>query len=186
MDDRLTILLAQLDAAWEMFDARLHGLTDDEYFWEPAPHCWSLRRRGEAQSPLPYGAGDWVLDGQRPPLNPPPFTTIAWRMCHLAVSPLGRYDWTFGGHTLDIDDIVWPASADEAIAFVRQAHTQWRDALAGVSSADLDTVGLSTMPFGLDPQVRFVDLVAWTNTEFTHHAAEVACLRDLYGATRSA
>jgi hypothetical protein len=28
--------------------------------------------------------------------------------------------------------------------------------------------------------VRFVDLLRWTNTEFTHHAAEIACLPDLY------
>jgi hypothetical protein len=34
----------------------------------------------------------------------------------------------------------------------------------------------------LDPQVRFVDLLAWVNLDFAHHAAEIACLRDLYGA----
>jgi hypothetical protein len=73
-----------------------------------------------------------------------------------------------------------------AVGFVRDAHIQWRNALAGVSSADLDTIGFSTMPFGLDPEVRFADLVAWTNTEFTHHAAEVACLRDLYRALHPA
>ncbi len=52
-DDRLRILLAQLDGAWEMLDARLTGrhplredsgepaesLTDAEYLWEPAPGC---------------------------------------------------------------------------------------------------------------------------------------------------
>jgi hypothetical protein len=31
---------------------------------------------------------------------------------------------------------------------------------------------------------QFVDLIAWVNTEFAHHAAEIACLRDLYHWTQ--
>jgi hypothetical protein len=53
-----------------------------------------------------------------------------------------------------------------------------------MTTADLDQIGRSQMPHGLDPQVRFVDLLAWTNTEFAHHAAEIGCLRDLYRALR--
>ena len=70
VDDRLPILIEQLDSAWEMFDARLTGRqpwsddppipdampSDDEVFWEPAPGCWSLRRRGGATSPGPPAA----------------------------------------------------------------------------------------------------------------------------------
>lgn len=195
-DDRLKILLDQLDAAWEMLDARLsdrhhfHGetgsaaptLTDDEYFWEPAPGCWSLRRRSQATSPNPTGRGDWVLDGARPEPQPPPFTTLAWRMCHTTLSPLLRHNYTFGSHSLTPDDITWPATAAQAVTFVRDAHLLWRNALAGVTSEDLDQIGRSQYPGGLDPKVRFVDLIAWTNLEFGHHAAEIACLRDLYRA----
>lgn len=47
------------------------GLTDEEYLWEPAPGGWSLRRRGEATSPMAYGAGDWVLDFALPEPKPP-------------------------------------------------------------------------------------------------------------------
>ena len=32
---------------------RLEGLTDEEYFWEPVPDCWSVR---------PDGSGGWTFD----------------------------------------------------------------------------------------------------------------------------
>lgn len=57
---------------------------------------------------------------------------------------------------------------------------QWRQALDGLTRDELDQVGRSQMPYGWDPKVRFIDLLAWTNTELTHHAAEIGCLRDLY------
>ena len=167
---------------WERLEARLAGLTDEEYFWEPVPRCRSLRPRGQTASAMPIGKGDWLLDHEEPELQPPPFTTIAWRMCHMAESPLVHYDYTFGRRTLRDDDITWPSTASDAISFLADVHHRWRGALGNLSSRDLDTVGLSQYPGGLDPQVRFVDLLAWTNTDFTHHAAEVACLRDLYRA----
>jgi hypothetical protein len=196
-DNRLKILLDQLDAVWEMLDARLSDrhhfrgetgsaaptLSDEEYFWEPAPGCWSLRRRAEARGPNPTGKGEWVLDGARPEPQPPPFTTIAWRMCHVCISPLLRYEYTFGGHSLTPDDITWPSTAQDACAFVNESHLRWRTALESVTPAELDQIGRSQNPYGLDQNVRFVELVAWTNVEFAHHAAEIACLRDLYRAT---
>lgn len=63
---------------------------------------------------------------------------------------------------------------------LRDGHMQWRLALESLSPADLDQIGRSQFPGGLDRQVRFVDLLAWTNLEFAHHAAEIACIRDLY------
>lgn len=208
-DDQLGVLVEQLDGAWEMLDARLserrpwqsdqeiwgegarsdggpHAtLTDEEYFWEPVPGCWSLRPRGQAASPKPVGKGEWLLDGAQETPEPAPFTTIAWRICHLCVSPLFRYDYTFGNHSLIMDDVVWPGTAQEAVEFLRETHFRWRDALAGLDPRDALTVGLSQFPGGLDPNVRFIDLLAWTNIEFTHHAAEIACLRDLFRAQHS-
>ena len=60
--DRLGLLLEQFDKAREMAEVRLRGLGDEEYLWEPAPDCWSLRRRGEAVTPRAFGPGEWVLD----------------------------------------------------------------------------------------------------------------------------
>lgn len=60
--DRLSILLEQFDKATDMARARLAGLGDEEYLWEPAPGCWSIRPRGEAVTPRAFGPGAWVLD----------------------------------------------------------------------------------------------------------------------------
>jgi hypothetical protein len=47
-------------------------------------------------------------------------------------------------------------------------------------------VGYSTYPYGSDPGEMFVDIVWWVNQEILHHGAEIALLRDLYRAMRSA
>jgi hypothetical protein len=33
--------------AWRRTRARIDGLTDEEYFWEPAPGCWTIRQRDD-------------------------------------------------------------------------------------------------------------------------------------------
>ncbi len=67
-------LTALSDEVWRRLVARLDGLLDDEYFWEPAPGCWTLRDRGD---------GGWRTDWPLPRPHPEPFTTIAWRLWHV-------------------------------------------------------------------------------------------------------
>jgi DinB superfamily len=159
MDDRLRFLLGQLGAVWNMLEGRLTGrrmvdgdhegepghletsLTDEEYFWEPVPDCWSLRRRGESRSPNPRGTGEWLLDGGQPASHPPPFTSIAWRMCHICVSPLMRFEYIFGSHALTLEHMVWLSTGKEAFAFLTETHQRWRGALEAVTSEELNRVG---------------------------------------------
>ena len=71
-----TELADQLDWHWRhQLRPRLDGLTDDEYFWQPVPDCWTLH---------PDGSIDFAY---RPP-QPVPFTTIAWRLAHVIVGML--------------------------------------------------------------------------------------------------
>ncbi|GAB2330252.1 hypothetical protein STREPTOSP366_54110 [Streptomyces variabilis] len=69
--DRLSILLEQFDKATDMARARLSGLGDEEYLWEPVPACWSIRRRGEAVTPratrTSRRASTRKWPGRRPP-----------------------------------------------------------------------------------------------------------------------
>ncbi|MGH9226456.1 MAG: hypothetical protein ACRD2W_22300 [Acidimicrobiales bacterium] len=55
--------------------ARLDGLTDDEYFWEPVAGCWTVRRDP--------ASGRMDVDRALPAPEPPPVTTIAWRIVHI-------------------------------------------------------------------------------------------------------
>src|SRR3712207_2001383 len=71
---RRDLLLAQYDTSYEYLSGRLQGLSEAEYQWEPAEGCWSVRRRAEATTPHPIGAGDWVLDYERAELDPAPVT----------------------------------------------------------------------------------------------------------------
>ena len=78
-------LLEQLDWHWQnQLRARLDGLTDAEYLWEPVAGCWSVRRRGESRTATPFGSGDHVVDFAYPAPSPAPVTTIAWRLGHLS------------------------------------------------------------------------------------------------------
>jgi hypothetical protein len=70
---RAGLLLAQMDEVYARLRERLEGLTDDECLWEPVPGCWTVHRD-------PSGA--WVTDYADP--DPAPFTTIGWRLVHLA------------------------------------------------------------------------------------------------------
>lgn len=75
--DRLGVLLDQFDKAREAAEVRLAGLGDEEYLWEPAPGCWSLRRREEAVTPRAFGPGEWVLDLGAPDIPASEYAEVA-------------------------------------------------------------------------------------------------------------
>jgi hypothetical protein len=177
-------LVDQLDLHWTtQLRPRLDGLTDDEYTWEPVPGCWSLRPRAEATTPMAAGAGDLVLDFAFPEPDPPPVTTIAWRMGHLIVGVLGaRVASHFGGPPVDYMTYEWPATAAGALAALDANYAAW---IAGVRNLDdarlADPVGPAEGPWA---EKAYATLVLHINREMIHHGAEIALLRDLYTATQ--
>jgi hypothetical protein len=77
-------LVDQVERHWQhRLRPRLDGLTDDEYFWQPVPGCWTISRRGESTAPFSVGEGEFTMDFAIQPLEPEPVTTIAWRLAHL-------------------------------------------------------------------------------------------------------
>ena len=183
MSVRLDPLLQQYDFGVEQLLSRLSGMSDSEYFWEPVPGCWSVRRRDDVRSGSPLGTGEWMLDFDRPEPDPPPFTTIAWRLTHLTSTLTARADYTTGSHTLQTGDLYVPCTAADATRTLEESAATWRNAITSAGEAELDQVGYSKLPWGLDPQLPFIDIVWWMNKEVLHHGAEVALLRDLYLAS---
>lgn len=179
---RLEPFLKQFDDARDRLIARLQGLTDAEYLWEPVPGCWNLRPREDCQTNKPLGKGSWIMDFHRPEPVPPPVTTIAWRICHLANGLLQRADYTTGSHSLAWDDYEVAPTAQAAIHSLAAATETWRSVLTGTLDEDLDQVGHSQFPRGLDPNLPFLDIIWWVNQELLGHGAEIALLRDLYCA----
>jgi hypothetical protein len=73
MADARADIVALSDYVYERTRNRLDGLTDTEYFWEPVPGCWTIRRAGPDRYQADHSDSPGI----------PPFTTIGWRLWHL-------------------------------------------------------------------------------------------------------
>jgi hypothetical protein len=173
-------LLTQLRFHWDaQLRPGLDGLTDDEYRWEPAAACWSLRPRGEATSAMAAGGGDLVIDFAFPAPVPAPVTTIAWRMAHLIVGVFGaRNAAHFGGPAADYATWQYAGDAAGALAQLDDAYGRWVEGVASLGADGLERpIGPAEGPWAEAP---YADLVLHINREALHHGAEILLLRDLY------
>ena len=170
---RIVELLAeQMDEVWARFWNRLEGLDDDEFFWEPVPDCWTVHQDE---------GGLWWIDYQDPAPEPPPFTTIAWRLVHVAACKVMYYEYAFGEARLTWDELRIPHTAASAIAWLEESHARLRAVLDALSDADLG-VPRATNWGDRWPTWR----ILWTMIDHdAHHGAEIGTLRDLYRATRA-
>ena len=171
-------LNSQLESYWtNQFRPRLKGLTETEYFWEPVEGCWNIRL---------VGAGKYVADFQTPEPDPPPVTTIAWRLSHICAAML-LWDQTiqFDGANCDVAPFECPGTAQSALQSLDRSYARWR---TGVESLDDEALARNIGP-APGCLMAFADysmaaLVLHINREVIHHGAEVALLRDLYQASR--
>lgn len=163
------------DTVWERTWTRLSGLTDDEYLWEPAPGCWSVRARPDG-TPV----NEWA-----PIVYPDPFTTVAWRLWHL-IDMYGedrapRYlDVPPQGEPVgpDAPGATPPATAADALEQLDRAHDRWDAHLALVDDQRLNaTIGPVGGVYGDESRAGYVLHML---DEFIHHGAEISLLRDLY------
>ena len=171
---RLRPFLEQWDYITGVLFERLEGLTDAELLWEPAPEVWTVRLVDGRPRP---DAEVWP-----PTAEPAPPRTLAWTLGHLGGMRV-RADWLVGHHQLRGDDLEWPMTAEAAIEFAREGIAAWRTGLSQMTDDDLDTVGRSAYPGGLDPELPLIDIVWWVAKELLWHAAEIWYVRDLYAAS---
>jgi len=178
--DWTTLLLEQLTFHWDFQVRRpLDDLTDEEYLWEPGPGAWSIRPRGEARTAMAAGAGDLVADFEMPAPEPPPVTTIAWRLGHVIVGVFGARNAShFGGPPMSYQTVEWAGTAKGAIAQLDDVCATWVEGVRGLDEARLaEPVGPAEGPYADHP---YATLVLHIHREAIHHMAEVALLRDLY------
>jgi hypothetical protein len=181
MTDKATTVpprLAPFLAQWDYFSGvlfdRLEGLTDEEFLWEPAGDVLTVRM--VAGRPTPDALGMEPSGAVAPP------RTIAWSVGHLGAGTWERADYLVGEHRLQPGELTWPMTAADGTAFLREGLDRWRNGLATMTDADLDTVGRSAFPWGLDPELPLIEIVWWVNKELIYHAGEIWLLRDLYHA----
>ena len=177
---RLAPFLAQWDYVVEVLTERLAGLSDEEYLWQPAPGSWTVR--------LDEAGGRNLVDTEvwAPTGDAAPPRSIAWSIGHLGSGVAIRADWLVGAHRAEHADFDWPLTADAGVRFMLDGLALWRNGLATMTDADLDTVGRSAYPHGLDPELPLIEIVWWVAKELIWHSAEIWFVRDLYAASRSA
>lgn len=163
-------LADQLDWHWQhQLRPRLEGLTDDEYFWQPVPGCWTLHPDGS-------------IDFSYPPPQPEPFTTIAWRLAHVIVGVLAMRNHShFGGPPADYQSWPYALDAHTALEQLDAAYANWIAGVRGLDDAALaQPCGPAEGPYA---DFSMATLVLHINREVIHHGAEIACIRDLYTHT---
>jgi hypothetical protein len=178
-------LVEQLDAHWrDQLRPRLNGLTDDEYFWQPVPHCWTISRRGASSAPISWGAGEFTMDFGEPPSDHERVTTIGWRLAHLIVGFAETNGTHFGAAPTSPATFRYAGTADEALDQLDETHATWVEGVRSLGQAGLAGPQGPTQPreFADAPVAR---LVLYTNLEVIHHGAEISLLRDLYRARGS-
>lgn len=167
------VLKVQVRSAW--LDARrvLEGLTEDEYLWEPASPCWSVRTRASAGRG--WGAGEFVCEDAWPPPDPLPATTIAWRVVHLAAWTDIYRGFAFEGTRPDLNQADVPGDGAAGVAWLLRAQDELLAAVDGLTDESV----FEPHPVYWGASIPAVRIVTSMLTEHVHHLAEVGTLRDL-------
>jgi hypothetical protein len=168
-------LLDLSEKFYERFTARVDGLTDEEYLWEPAPDAWSLvRQDGKLQ--MQWGL---VFD------EPQPVTTIAWRYTHISDMLCEERCARWLGVAEEPENYLAegaPGDAQGARELFEKAYARWRRYL---SAADDDgffePLGPGSRDWTNEPRTKGVLHIL---DEVIHHGAEIGVLRDIYRAQR--
>jgi hypothetical protein len=169
-----TLVETRLRAAFTRARAILEGLTDDEFFWEPVEPCWSVRHHSEVGQG--WGVGDWRCDDVWPAPEPPPVTTIGWRLVHLAAWTDIYRSFAFEDGSESLLRMEVPGTAAAAVAWLELAQDRFVGALEGLTPKAFD----EPRPAHWGEQVRLSGLVGVIEVEHTHHGAEISLLRDLH------
>lgn len=165
----LEALISSFAATKSQLFERLAGLGDVEYLWEPVDSMWSIRRTADG----------WSADWADPDPEPPPVTTIAWRMWHVSVDALDSYSTrAFGTSGTGLSGTAWVGTALEAVALTEAAFDCFEAGFLAVGDEGLERrLGEAWTHYS---EASYFDLFLHAHREVTHHAAEIALLRDLY------
>jgi len=124
---RRDVLLFTMDEAYARLRGRLERLTDEEFYWKPVAEAWSVHEDRP---------GHWTYDYAIPDPDPPPVTTIAWQVTHLATTRFMYHEWAYGAAKLTFPDLLIPSDVAGAVEFLHAGYEALRADLE--SEDDLD------------------------------------------------
>ncbi|MGI9596469.1 MAG: DinB family protein, partial [Acidimicrobiales bacterium] len=139
--------------------ARIDGLGDDEFLWEPVDGCWTIR-------PVD---GRYVADFVAM-ADPPPFTTIAWRLWHIGPDCLDSYARRAFGRPGPRPESEFVGTASEAVADLERALDNFVAGFVALGDGVWAPLGPEFGPFA---EASYVDLLLHAHREVVHHGAEI-------------
>ncbi|MGW4502985.1 DinB family protein [Micromonospora sp. NPDC004336] len=154
-----------------MFEYHLERLEPADFLWEPAEHCWTVRRDAH---------GGWVPDWADSEPDPVPVPTVAWLTWHIGWWWTVTVDHLRGRPVRQRTDVGWPGAGEPTVAWLRGLRTEWLDVLDGLTDADLDRA--APFPWQDDPRHTVTHTAAWVNVELMKNVAEIGQLRLLRAA----
>jgi len=182
------MLLLSLDAAEDHTRRTIADVADEEYAWEPLSES---ERVADLQLPphtkrvwrVFQQRGVWVYDYTPEPLSPPPFTTIAWIMNHMAqTADMYLYCVQTGipeGVDRSWDDLPVPANREAMAEYIVQALASVREYLLSVPQRRVNPElnRLTPAPWG---EMRPTCLNIWGGVveHVLQHAMQIAARKD--------
>lgn len=173
-NSRRDLLRWQFDLNWALFELHLDQLQPDDYLWEPAKLCWTLRQDD---------GGAWVPDWAETEPDPIPVPTLGWICWHIGWWWSVTIDHAEGRTPRERTDITWPGAGQPTTDWLRRLRQDWLTVLDQVDDADLDAT--ARFPWQHDPEMTVAHTIAWVNTELMKNAAEIGQLRLLRAASRA-
>ena len=168
---RRDLLRWQLDLTWSLFEYHLERLAPEDFLWEPAALCWTVR---------PTDDGSWAPDWAETEPDPVPVPTIGWLSWHIGWWWSVAIDHAQGRTPRERAEVTWPGDGRAAVEWLRGLHGDWLVVLDGLTDAELDA--RAVYPVRDDPEYTLARMVAWVNFELMKNVTEIGQLRMLRAA----
>jgi len=126
---RVELLSAALEQSYARLRARLDGITDEEFFWQPAPASWTIYQDRP---------GHWTYHYAIPDPEPAPTTTIGWQLVHLGTGKVMYHEYAYGEGRLTWPQLDIPDGAVSALDLLEKGHLLLRDDLRATDESGLD------------------------------------------------
>ncbi|MGH3687274.1 MAG: DinB family protein [Pseudonocardiaceae bacterium] len=168
---RMDLLRWQFDLTWSLLELHLEQLKPDDFLWEPATHCWTVR---------PGADGVWVPDWREPEPEPAPIPTIGWVSWHIGWWWTVTIDHAQGRSPRERSEIRWPGAGNATIGWLRGLRADWLAVLDRLTDADLDVT--APFPWRNNPERTVAHMIGWVNSELMKNTAELGQLRLLRAA----
>ena len=164
--DRRDLLAFELREAYAVLLRCLGDLDDAAFAWEPVDDAWRVSRGAD---------GRWSHDYADEEPDPAPFTTIGWRLTHVAMCKVMYHEWAFGPRRLTWGTFETPHDVETSRDVLERGQGLLVSDLDGLGDRELNDEVLTNWgePW---PAWRIFSTMSQHDLQ---HGGEIGALRDL-------